>query len=145
MSALGDTIGKYIPIMGRKPKMDRGQVLSVVPVRNPVVVWERGEAEVLLTIPMRNDKLAKVIKKIVRGLPENRKIQLDEIGSLVWELCDGNRNIEDIVRAVAEQTKLTRREAEASATMFLHTLAKKNLIGLMSGGGKKRSVKTKKR
>lgn len=141
MSALGDTItnrlGRYIPGAIRKPKIEKKEALAIVPVRNPLVNWERKGEEVHLDIPMRDDMLAKVVKKIIRNIPETRQIALDEVGSAVWELCDGERDINGIVQAVSRDYKLTRREAEASVTMFLQTLAKKNLIGLMSAGGKK--------
>ncbi len=141
MSVLGDTIGstisRYIPVARRKPKIEKKEALAIVPVRNSLVKWERKGAEIVLTIPMRNDRLAKIIKKIMRNLPDSRQIGLDDVGSRVWELCDGTRNIDGLVQAVSKEYKLTRREAEASVTMFLQTLAKKNLIGLMSAGGKK--------
>ena len=137
MSAIGDVITRFVPITRRKPKIDRKVALAILPVRNPLVQWERKGKEVVLTIPMRDGMLAKIAKRIVKGLPDTRQIALDDVGSSVWELCNGERDINGIVQAVSSDYKLTRREAEASVTMFLQTLAKKNLIGLMSAGGKK--------
>lgn len=141
MSTLGDAIsnsvGRVIPFARRKPRIDRKQALAIVPMRNPLVQWERNGNEVVLTIPMRNDRLARLVKKLVRNLPDSRKLALDEVGSSVWELCDGERSINDVVNSISRDYKLTRRESEASVTMFLQTLAKKGLIGLMSPGGKK--------
>ena len=142
MSALSDTITKYIPLAGRKPKIERGQALAMIPMRHPLVTWERTENEVVLSIPLRQDRVARVVKtmiktlKMAKELPDARKLGLDEVGSFVWELCDGRRAIDAIVQGVMREYKLTRREAEASVTMFLQTLAKRNLIGLMSPGGK---------
>lgn len=150
MSALSDSIGRYIPILGsRKPKIDKKDALAIVPVRNPLVEWERKENEVVLNVPLRDDRLGRFLKwvlvhsKFGGKLPEHRQIGLDEVGASVWQLCDGNRDINAIVLAVSKSYKLTRREAEASVTMFLQTLAKRNLIGLMSAGGTKNSVKSK--
>ena len=136
MSAIGDVLGRFVPLARRKPKIDRKQALAVIPMRNPLVEWERKGKEVVLTVPMRDDRLARVVKKIVRNLPDSRQVGLDDVGSDVWELCDGQRDIDGVVRAISSTYKLTRREAEASVTMFLQTLAKKNLIGLMTAGGK---------
>ena len=150
MSALSDTITKYVPLVGRKPKIERGQALAMIPVRHPLVTWERTESEVVLSIPMREDRTARAVKRIIKTLrmakelPDSRKLGLDEVGSYVWELCDGERTIDGIVQGLSREYKLTRREAEASVTMFLQTLAKRNLIGLMSAGGKK-SVNNKRR
>ncbi|MCX8053306.1 MAG: PqqD family protein [Armatimonadetes bacterium] len=135
MSALSETISKYIPFAPKKPKIDRKQALAVVPVRNPLIEWERKGKEIHLTIPVRNDRIAKLVKRLVRNLPDKRQVALDEVGSRVWELCNGERNINEIVESVSKDYKLTRREAEASVTMFLQTLAKRSYIGLLSAGG----------
>ena len=136
MSVLTNTLGRYIPILNRKPRIDRKEALAIVPVRHPQIQWERKEKETILTIPTRTDRVAKIVKRLVRNLPETRQIALDDVGGSVWELCDGERTINAIVDSVSKRYKLTRREAEASVTMFLQTLAKRNLIGLMSAGGK---------
>jgi hypothetical protein len=134
----------------RKPKIERKDALAMVPVRHPLVTWERTGCEVVLSIPLREDKMARVVKKMItslkmaKELPDNRKLALDEVGSFVWEFCDGERNIDGIVQGLVREYKLTRREAEASVTTFLQTLAKRNLIGLMSPGGKS-SVKKKRK
>jgi len=144
LSAISDTISKYVPIVGRKPKIERKEALAIVPIRHPLVKWERGDnGEVTLQVPMRDDRTARAVKAIIKAvkmakeLPDARQVGLDEVGSYVWELCDGERDINAVVLGVSKEYKLTRREAEASVTMFLQTLAKKNLIGLMSAGGKK--------
>ncbi|MCE5199657.1 MAG: PqqD family protein [Armatimonadota bacterium] len=140
MSAIGDSISKFVPLVRKKPKIDRRQALAVIPVRNPVIKWECKGSEITLDVPLRDDWLARLIKRLLPKMPGSRHIALDEVGSYVWEQCDGERNINSVVDSVSGNYKLTRREAEASVTMFLQTLAKKNLIGLMSPGGKK-SVK----
>jgi hypothetical protein len=137
MSAIGNTISRYIPFAPKKPKIDRKQALAVVPVRNPLIEWERKGNEVHLTIPVRDDRVARLFKRFVRSLPDKREVALDEVGARVWELCDGERSIDAIVGSISKNYKLTRREAEASVTMFLQTLAKRSYVGLMSAGGKK--------
>lgn len=150
MNPLSNTIKRYIPLVGRKPKIERKQALAIIPVRHPLVKWEWVEGEVVLSIPMRTDGIARVIKSIIKAtrvakeLPEYRQLSFDEVGSQVWELCDGERTIDGVVREIVHKQKLVRREAEASVTMFLQTLAKRNLIGLMSAGGKK-SVNNKRK
>jgi hypothetical protein len=150
MSSFTDSIKRYVPLVGRKPKIERKDALAIVPVRHPLIKWERVDNEVVLSIPMREDKFARMIKSLMkvtrmaRELPDYKQLALDEVGSRVWELCDGDSTIDDVVIGVTLQYKLTRREAEASVIMFLQTLAKKNLIGLMSAGGKKSGNKKRK-
>ena len=136
-------IADYIPTASRKPKIDKKQALLIVPMHNPLVTWERENDEVVLTIPMRKDALAKLARLIIRNVPDTRRMSLDEVGSHVWELCDGSRNVGAIVQDVSSHYKLTRREAEASVTLFLQTLAKRNLIGLMTPVGKVKGSKVK--
>ena len=57
-------------------------------------------------------------------------MSLDEIGSLVWELCDGEHSVRHIVRALAERYKLHRKEAEVSVVAYLRMLAKKRFIAI---------------
>ena len=139
MSALSDTISRYVPFAPKKPKIDRKQALAIVPVKNPLIEWERKGNEVHLTIPVRDDRVARLFKRFVRSLPDKREVALDEVGARVWELCNGERDISAIVGSVSKDYKLTRREAEASVTMFLQTLAKRSYIGLVSVGGKNRA------
>lgn len=133
--AIAASLRRLVPFASRKPKIERKQALAILPVRNALVKWERRDRELVLTIPLRDDRLARTIKKIVRNLPETRQLAFDEVGGSVWELCDGKHDVNSIVQAICRDFKLTRREAEASVTMFLQTLAKKRLIGLMSAGG----------
>jgi len=137
-------------LVRRKPKIERKDALAMVPMRHPLVTWERTGSEVVLSIPLREDKIAQAVKKMItslkmaKELPDSRKLALDEVGSFVWELCDGERNLDGIVQGLVREYKLTRREAEASVTTFLQTLAKRNLIGLMSPGGKSSVSKKRK-
>ena len=135
MSVFSDTISRYLPIGRGKPKINKKQALAILPVRNAVVTWERKDKEIVLRVPLRDDKIARFVKKVIKHLPDTRSIALDEVGASVWSLCDGQRDINSVILSIAKDFKLTRREAEASVTMFLQTLAKKNLIGLMSAGG----------
>lgn len=132
MSALSDSVTRYIPFVPKKPKLDRKQALAIVPMRNPLIEWERKDDEVHLSIPARQDRIARLVKRLVRNLPDSRQVALDGVGSTVWELCDGERTIDSVVQAVSKQTKLTRRETEASVTLFLQTLAKRGYIGLLA-------------
>jgi hypothetical protein len=137
-------------VNGKKPEVSRVMVLSALPVRNPGVEWERvakktdedddageggdGAAEtlVLIRVPRRNDKLGNVAAKIFR-LPDFRKLELDEIGSDVWEACDGNHTVEDLTGLLVRKYRLNRRQAETSVTAYLRLLAQRRLIALKTG------------
>ncbi|MBC8104742.1 MAG: PqqD family protein [Cytophagales bacterium] len=124
-------------VNGNRPKVTRAQMLGAIPVRNVAVQWgreTRDEARpriALLRIPRRSDRFGNTIAKLFR-LPEFRKLELDEIGSDVWEMCDGTISVEAVTRAICAKYHLNRRQAEASVAAYLKMLAERRLIALRS-------------
>jgi hypothetical protein len=124
-----------------KPQVSRQQVLASRPVRNPVVQWgrearyEETPSVALLRIPRRSDKFGNLVAKLFR-LPDFRKLELDEIGSDVWEMCDGTHSVESLTKAVCTKYRLNRRQAETSVTAYLRMLAERRLIALKADRAK---------
>jgi hypothetical protein len=122
-------------VVGNKPKVSRGEVLGARPVRHPGVEWERGRVDleqpptVLLRVPRRSDRWGEFVARIFR-LPSHRKIELDEMGSDVWEMCDGTLTVDALTRAVCAKYHLNRRQGEASVTAYMRMLAERRLLAL---------------
>ena len=80
--------------MGRKKKRGDINLLELVPCR--MIEYEMSE-DVIVTLQAPRFK-----SRFMRRWIEPRlkrpflKVELDEIGSSVWMLCDGNRNVKDI-------------------------------------------------
>lgn len=141
MRSLYDIVSKYVPFVRKPSSHSREDVLRSKPVRNPALEWERvSEDEVRLKIPQRNDFMGRMLCKVFHA-PSYREIQLDELGSEVWELCDGNNNFEAIVTAICKRHKITRRECEVSIGTYLKMLGEKRLLGFQLGGTKKNEHK----
>ncbi len=133
----------------------RAQIMGARPVRNPVVNWERylppyaegGDLPpevVLLQVPRRADKWGNLVARFFK-LPAYRKIELDEMGSDVWEMCDGAATVETLTKAVCAKYHLNRRQGEASVTAYLRMLAERRLVALRSasaGGAVKSASNT---
>lgn len=138
---LGDRLrlvaARHLPFLKiAPPQVDRQTVMRVRPIRNPAVTYEVSEAgEATLTIPTRKDKVGRVVSTFVR-LPETRAIVLDEVGTFVWNLCDGEHTIEAIVRKTGSAYRISRREVEVSVTTYLQMLVERRLVGLYQRGGK---------
>ena len=120
----------------RETNLSRTQALDCTPVKNTYVqVTRLDTGEVLLTYPAT---MRPWISGLIRrfGRPSEgdmtRKLQLDELGTTVWDLLDGEKTVRNIVVQFAEQYKLQHREAEVSVTQFLHSLGKRGLIGMGS-------------
>lgn len=110
------------------PPLDRRQVLRLYPLRNAVVRSEQKEDGVYtLIVPLPPRGLVGWLSRIFR-LPREHRIELDEIGSVVWTLCDGRHSVETIVQRLVQQFKLERREAEYSLFVFLNTLSRRGFI-----------------
>lgn len=108
--------------------------MACVPVKNAGVAEERLDTgEVLLSYPMTTrpwiDRLAKAVGA---GEPKIhvKKLQLDALGTSVWDLMDGIRTVGQIVDAFAEHHLLEAREAEMSVTLFLRQLGKRGIVGM---------------
>lgn len=123
---------KYLPFLKvPPPEMDRKGALTLRPGRNSQLTWERQpEGKTMLTVPMSR-KAGKITRLLAQWLraPSERRVELDEVGGYVWELCDGNHTVETIVQKTGREYKMNRREAEVSVTMFLQMLHEKNYIG----------------
>ena len=125
-------IGRYLPFLKiRPPDVDRQATLTLRPGRNSLLTWERSETGgMVLTVP-QNQKAGKFTKAMAKWLraPTERKVELDEVGAYVFEMCDGSHTVETIVQKTGRQYKMNRREAEISVTMFLQMLHERNFIG----------------
>jgi hypothetical protein len=133
-----DAVSQYVPCLRRNAGPGREVVLRAKPLRNPEIEWEHaGVDEVCLLIPRSRDLLGKALCRIFRA-PSHKRVTLDEVGSFVWELCDGEHSIEQIVNATGKKYNITRRECETSVGVYLKTLGERRYVALRQGGRKKK-------
>ncbi|MDO8683047.1 MAG: PqqD family protein [Armatimonadota bacterium] len=136
--ALRDIVGKYIPVVKRRPSLTKQQAMAISPVHNTSITWTKIDGgEILLKIPKRSDRLGKIIGRIFR-IPDYKEILLDEVGAGVWEMCDGKKSIGQIIDETSKMFKLNKRESEVSVTTYIKMLAERRLVGLLQRGGKLR-------
>jgi hypothetical protein len=114
----------------RGPAVTREEALSAQPVRHPAITWEvQDSGLVLLTVPLAVKPWVRLIKFLV-SVPDTRPVELDEVGSDVWQWCDGQRTVRELIAQLAAAHRLDAREAEVSLTQFLQTLARRRFVGL---------------
>jgi len=112
------------------PKISRQQSFQSVPTINPYIKWHiNAEDRVVLTIKTPN-KLFVKLAALIFPIPKENSIVLDEIGSFVWQLFDGNKTVEQIILKIKEKYKLNRKEAEASTIEYIKILVKRRYIML---------------
>lgn len=138
MGVVYNVVSQYLPFVRKRPTLSRDEALRARPVRNPALKWERvNDEEIRLVIPRRKDVVARTLSRVMRA-PGQKEIVLDEVGSAIWDLCDGNHSLDAIISAVSKQYKMTRRECETSVSTFLKMLGDRKLLGFQTGGRRKK-------
>lgn len=113
------------------PRLDREQSMSARPVLNPLVKIQRDdEGHAVLQVPRPDTWTVRVLSRLFH-LPAYKRVGLDELGTFVIELCDGDHTVRDIVDKFAERFTLGKREAEISTGTFLRDLARRSIIALV--------------
>ncbi len=113
------------------PQVTRHAALQARPIRNPKLNWRLDDkGEVAITLPRREGRLWGLVSWIF-AVPESRDVTLDEIGTHVWRLCDGEHTVEDLIQELKDEHQLSRREVEVSLTTYLRTLGKRGMVGFL--------------
>ncbi len=86
----------------RRKQVIRENYLEKVPMKNPDIGWTTNEAGIV-TLEIENKGLANRIAQKLLKKPKITYIHLDENGSFVWPLIDGETTILDLGKAVDEQ------------------------------------------
>lgn len=82
--------------------MERKEMLSVIPIKNPNVAWEENKAGRIRIKVERNDLFYTIIKKLTKRVRIDR-IPLDWYGSFIWRNIDGKHTIGEIKDLLQEQ------------------------------------------
>ena len=106
-------------------------MLKSRPARNAALDWEKtDDDEVSITLTRGTDWKARILSKIF-WIPERRTLLLDQIGTQVWEMCDGKTSVDAMIRKLSEEHQLNLKEAEVSLLNYLQNLGKKRLVGFL--------------
>ena len=81
----------------------------------------------------RNENTASRIidgQAVIMTLQDNTLHTINEVGSRIWELCDGQRTPGDIVRVISEDYIIDGEEAKRDCHAFLQELCEKGMLNL---------------
>jgi len=121
----------FWPFKKKKKSLSRGRFLLSRPVTNPTIKTEESQdGMITLVIPVDRSGLPNLVSKSL-SIPEQKKIQLDEVGSKVWRKIDGNTSISDLSRWMESEFKISQREAEVSLSTYFQKLTEKGLVGMI--------------
>ena len=114
--------------------MSRKEALAYKPVKSLQITEVRLDSgEILIEYPLAVRPWIDALAKRLGGrqtLRQTKKLQLDTMGSSVWDLMDGKRSVGRIIQIFAENHRLENREAEISVTRFIRELGQRGLLGL---------------
>ena len=115
--------------MKQAPAISAVDLLDAVPLRSRTVRGEkRPDGGWLLRVPLRRRWYTRPPLAWLMPLSRERAISLDQLGSEVWQACDGRRTVEQIVDLFAAAHDLTFHEARLSVTAFLRLLTLRGLV-----------------
>jgi hypothetical protein len=114
--------------------LSRAEALEYTPIKSRTISESRLESgEVIIEYPLAvRPWIAAVVRRLGghRNRKQTRKLQLDALGTSVWDLVDGKRSVGNIIRIFAKTHCLENREAEVSVTSFIRQLGQRGLLGL---------------
>jgi hypothetical protein len=131
--SLADSVKNLLPFLRGPLRLPPDLLRGLHPARNPAAQWTREGEENLVVIsmprpPTQGWKMA--VAKFVGEAPGKRIELSDELGSDVWELCDGAHTVRDICRELSSKYKLGDRQTEVAVLQFLNMLRTRRLLGI---------------
>ena len=114
-----------------EPETAPAKLLAAVPhVNTKADIMEVREG-VIVSVPVRRPRW--LIPPISWVLPwsSHRRVQLDGAGTAVLQLCDGRRNVEQVIETFAREHKLSFRESQLAVTQFLRELLRRGIVALV--------------
>ncbi len=114
--------------------LSRTESLACIPRQSDSVQWEElnnGDIQFTYPIPLSRmfTSLHQKFSKNKAALPTKR-LQLDQMGSFVWNLIDGEKSVKDIIKIFSHDYKVTSQEAETAVAAFLKSLGQRGFIAL---------------
>ena len=113
-------------------KPTRTEALAGIPQKSPSVTWQVLEnGDILLEYPLNiKPFFVQLANRLVKTAEQRltKKLQLDAMGSRVWQMFDGVNDVKTIIIEVAQQSGLSLLETEIAVTAFLRQLGRRGLV-----------------
>ncbi len=109
------------------PKMK--MLLTCIPKRNEDVEWEEEDGKVVLIYPKNFTRFERFLHRRIGG-PDNIRRPLDDKGTMIWMMCDGNYNVDDICKVLYQEFREDIEPVIKRVWGFLEILLKLNLISV---------------
>jgi len=118
-------------------QLSREEALNCIPVKSKAIqASHTAEGVIRLHYPLVLKPWIAELAQRFSGTPyspPSRQLELDELGSLTWDLINGEQTVREIVRQFSDQTQVHPKEAEAAVTRFLRELGRRGIVGMAPG------------
>jgi hypothetical protein len=112
------------------PKMQR--LLTCIPQKNDAVEWVEEEGNVVLIYPKNFTRFERFLHRHLGG-PDSIRRPLDDKGTFIWKMCDGEHSVHEICQASYDEFKEDIEPVLRRVWGFLETLLSLNLISMEVG------------
>ena len=111
--------------------MTKDDILGSIPFRtdNEEVKWVHENEIIVITYPKKFGKMEKWLQNRIGG-PEEVRRPLDKYSSYIWEMCDGENTVGDVILKFDGKFGEEVAPASERVQIFLKTLLDLNLIVL---------------
>lgn len=104
------------------------EVFDAKPVRQEVK-WDIENGTAVLIFKKNFTRFERALQRFLKG-PENVRLRLDNKGTDIWLMCDGNNSIKGICEKMNEKYREDIEPVVPRVTKFLVMLLQRNLIKL---------------
>ncbi len=108
-----------------KSKGKKVELFKLIPLRNKNFE-KKGNGRVVIIHPKFNSKPFTYFLKYMKK--PNFRIELDEYGSFIWENCDGEKSVEEIVKLLRENFGEDVEPADERVAIFFMELYRSGFI-----------------
>jgi len=109
-------------------EMTLSQFLAAVPQKNSAIKVELAGDGLLVSVPIPRPRWLVPPISWILPFSDHRRVELDEPGKIVLELCDGQRTVEEVIESFAQKHKLSFRESQLAVTKFFRELVQRGIM-----------------
>ncbi len=102
-------------------------VLDYIPIRSTKITYNKKENGLIEIILPRDSLIEKITRKLF-FTPDKYRVELDKMGSFVWEQIDGERTIYEIAMLVKESFKEEAEPVYERLLQYINILRNNNFI-----------------
>lgn len=106
--------------------MENKDYKKLIAVRKCEFAEDNGLVTVIFHKPL--NRIDKILDRFIK--PKPSKVDLDEIGSFIWNQIDGKHNVEEIINIASAHFGEKIHPAEERTILFFQQMSKTKLISL---------------